>query len=172
MLEPSIRAGSEGWYRVLGPGQKVGTEYSGRVRRLVPKPGPAVSLLNIDETSKPLKPRAPSLPHWSMEIRAKWRGGCWGDGGGAEIRPGGSRGGIKRRSSLTGGYRQAKVAATRHWLGQCRPLENTEIKRGKGEQIGRAPFCFPHHLFLFLHPLGFSQKSAFAPPTHSIDSVA
>jgi len=47
-----------------------------------------------------LKPRAPSVPHWSMEIRAKWRGGCWGAvGGGLKLDPGGRRGGIKSNLS-------------------------------------------------------------------------
>jgi len=38
------------------------------------------------------------------------------------------------RFSLTEGYRQAKGAATRHWLGQCRALGNKEIARGKGDK--------------------------------------
>ncbi len=43
-IRDRYQAGSECWNRVFGPDQKVDTEYSGRVRRLVPKPGPTVSL--------------------------------------------------------------------------------------------------------------------------------
>jgi len=45
------QAGSECWNRVFEPGQKVGTEYSSRVRRLVSKLGPTISLaLNLKKT--------------------------------------------------------------------------------------------------------------------------
>ncbi len=46
------QAGSECWNRVFKPNQKVGTEYSSRVRRLVSKLDPTVSLIEYERKSE------------------------------------------------------------------------------------------------------------------------